>query len=103
MMTKARIIAAGLVNAWKSYDDASKKFRACMTIRIETVPQKEASTRKINAYVTHAFTGEGNDQHEPILVIETERRPYETFEPRIRLTEAEAVDLGRFIRVHFGE
>lgn len=112
MMSLARIFAAKMHNAWKRYDAEMSAVREStqLVIRLAELPPRERGTEKIRATISQAysFESEGADPHAPMLVIECDRDyPGSSFHgmdrPRIRLTEAEAVDLGRFIRKNFGE
>lgn len=105
MMSRARILAAKMVNAWKRYEAELDGVRpeTHMVIRLANLPPREAGTEKVRAIISHGYKP---DDHEPELVIECERDfpgSYDRDRPKIRLSEAEAVDLGRFIRKNFGE
>jgi len=107
MMSMARILVAKMHNAWKRYEAEldSVRDQTQMVIRLAEIPAHERGTEKIRATIGQGFGEEGADAHAPFLTIECEREFARAYgdRPRIRLTEAEAVDLGRFIRKNFGE
>lgn len=107
MMSMARVLVAKMHNALKRYEvelDGVRDQRH-MVIRLADIPAHERGTEKIRATIEQGYGGDGMDPHAPFLTIECEREfarmPGDR--SRIRLTEAEAIDLGRFIRKNFGE